>query len=205
MLHYVTPCFVTSTDQGVWTVSSCFVTNETNEIDHQWKLLLVCFICFILFQSILEYSWYILIVSSVSVTEKKTCPKKTCVVFVQYLNYSVAYEETQSNRVSDFRDFVCSMFPKVILFFTFISVCCRPSLYHRGIVRLLLVYEPAHDKTYKKTCVNSEYSDQPVHPPSMARVLVHPSLDSPETVEGTCDQRKLWSDCADAQADLSLR
>ena len=29
-------------------------------------------------------------------------------------NYSVAYEETQSNRVSDFRDFVCSLFPKAI-------------------------------------------------------------------------------------------
>ena len=35
-------------------------------------------------------------------------------------NYSVAYEETQSNRVSDFHDFfVCSLFPKAI-FFTFI-------------------------------------------------------------------------------------
>ena len=32
-------------------------------------------------------------------------------------NYSVAYEETQSNRVSDFRDFVCSLFPKAILFY----------------------------------------------------------------------------------------
>ena len=30
-------------------------------------------------------------------------------------NYSVAYEETQSNRVSDFRDFLCSLFPKAIL------------------------------------------------------------------------------------------
>ena len=89
LLHYVTPCLVTSTDQGVWTVSSCFVTNETNETDHQWELLLVCFICFILFQSILEYSLYILIVTSVSVTEKKTCPKKTCVVFVQYMHLSV--------------------------------------------------------------------------------------------------------------------
>ena len=32
-------------------------------------------------------------------------------------NYSVACEETQSNRVSDFRDFVCSLFPKAILFY----------------------------------------------------------------------------------------
>ena len=31
-------------------------------------------------------------------------------------NYSVAYEETQSNRVSDFRGFMCSWFPKATLF-----------------------------------------------------------------------------------------
>ena len=61
------------------------------------------------------------------------------------------------------------------------------------------------NKTYNKTCVTSKDSNQPVHPSSMARVLVHPSLDSPEAVEGTCVQRRLWSDCADAQADLSLR
>ena len=30
----------------------------------------------------------------------------------------------------------------------------------------------------------------------MARIHVHPSLDSPEAVEATCDQWKLWSDCA---------
>ena len=31
-------------------------------------------------------------------------------------NYSVAYEDPQSNRVSDFRDFVCSLFPKAFFF-----------------------------------------------------------------------------------------
>ena len=34
--------------------------------------------------------------------------------------------------------------------------------------------------------------------------LVHPSLDSPEAVEGTFNRQRLWSDCADEQADLSL-
>ena len=33
------------------------------------------------------------------------------------VNYSIAYEKTQSNRVFDFRDFVCSLFPKAILFY----------------------------------------------------------------------------------------
>ena len=36
-------------------------------------------------------------------------------------NHSVAYEETQSNRFSDFRDFVCSLFPKAILFYFYFS------------------------------------------------------------------------------------
>ena len=45
--------------------------------------------------------------------------------------------------------------------------------------------EPVHDKTYNTTCVSSKDSDQSVHPPSMARVFVYPSLDSLEAVEGT--------------------
>ena len=36
---------------------------------------------------------------------------------MQPRNYYVAYEETQSNRVSDFREFVFSLFPKAILFY----------------------------------------------------------------------------------------
>ena len=48
-----------------------------------------------------------------------------------------------------------------------------------------LIFESAQDKTYNKTCVTSKDTDQPVHPPSMARVLVYPSLDSQEAVEGT--------------------
>ena len=35
--------------------------------------------------------------------------------------------------------------------------------------------------------------------------FVNGSLDSPEAVKCICDQRRLWSDCADVQADLSLR
>ena len=60
-------------------------------------------------------------------------------------------------------------------------------------------------KTYNKICVTRKDSDQPVYPPSIARVLVYASLDSLKAAEGTCDRRKLWSDCAYAQADLSLR
>ena len=41
---------------------------------------------------------------------------------------------------------------------------------------------------YNKTCVTSKDSDQPVHPPSMAWILVCPFLDSAEAVEGTCDK-----------------
>ena len=60
--------------------------------------------------------------------------------------------------------------------------------------------EPPHDKTNKMACVPSEDSDQPGHPPSVIRVFA------------VCMKKawvlsyplRLWSDLADAQADLSL-
>ena len=45
------------------------------------------------------------------------------------------------------------------------------------------IYESAHNKTYNKALVTSKDSDQPVHPPSMARVLLYPSLDNLKAVE----------------------
>ena len=41
-----------------------------------------------------------------------------------------------------------------------------------------------------KTCVTNKHSDQLVHPANIARVFFYLSMDSPEAVEGTCDQRK---------------
>ena len=38
----------------------------------------------------------------------------------------------------------------------------------------------------------------------MPRVLFHPSLGSTEAVKGTCNQWRLWSNCADVQADMSF-
>ena len=51
------------------------------------------------------------------------------------------------------------------------------------------MFHVAHDKTYmyNKTCVTSKDSKQPVRPVSMPIIVVYPSMDSPETVEGTCD------------------
>ena len=64
--------------------------------------------------------------------------------------------------------------------------------------------EPRHDKTNKMTGASSEDSVQPGHPPYLIRVFAVRSM-------GTKDSRFLyadsedWSDCADAQVDLSLR
>ena len=45
-------------------------------------------------------------------------------------------------------------------------------------ITVQLQYEPVHNKTYNKTCVNSKDSDQPVHPPSIEKVVVYPFLDT---------------------------
>ena len=47
----------------------------------------------------------------------------------------------------------------------------------------------ANDKA-SVTSVTSKDSSQPVHLPSMTMFLVYPSLDSPEAVDGICDQQK---------------
>ena len=46
-------------------------------------------------------------------------------------NYSVAYGETQSNRVSDFRDFVRFLFPKAILF-VFLLIKVKDAEFHHS-------------------------------------------------------------------------
>ena len=54
-------------------------------------------------------------------------------------------------------------------------------------------------------CAPSEDSDQPGHPPSLIRVFPVRSMSSLGPKLSSCGQRRLWSDWADAQADLSLR
>ena len=65
--------------------------------------------------------------------------------------------------------------------------------------------EPPHDKTNKMAFVPSEDSDQPGHPPSLIRVFAVRSMGSWGTNVSSCGQQRLWSDWADAQADLCLR
>ena len=54
-------------------------------------------------------------------------------------------------------------------------------------------------------CEPSKDSDQPGHPPSLIRVFPVRSMGSQGPKLCSCGQRRLWSDWANAQADLSLR
>ena len=54
-------------------------------------------------------------------------------------------------------------------------------------------------------CAPSEDSDQPGHPPSLIRVFAVRMKKSWILSYPLCAQRRLWSDWADAQVDLSLR
>ena len=53
-------------------------------------------------------------------------------------------------------------------------------------------------------CATSEDSDQPGHPPSLIRGFAVGSMGSWGPNVSSCGQQRLWSDWADAQADLSL-
>ena len=72
-----------------------------------------------------------------------------------------------------------------------------------GLLRNSL-YEPPHDKTNKMTAP-SKGSDQSGHPPSLIRVFAVPTMKAWVLSYPLSAQRRVWSDWADAQADLSLR
>ena len=55
-----------------------------------------------------------------------------------------------------------------------------------------------------KECAPSEDSDQPGHPPSLIRVFAVCMMTAWTLSYPLSAQRRLWSDWADAQADLSL-
>ena len=66
-------------------------------------------------------------------------------------------------------------------------------------------FEPPRDKTNKMACAHNEDSNQPWHPPSLIRVFAVRRKKVWVLSYPLSAQRRLWSDWADAQADLSLR
>ena len=71
--------------------------------------------------------------------------------------------------------------------------------------RFNMKIEPRHDKTNKMICAPSEDSDQPGHPPSLITVSAVSLKQNWVLSYPLSAQRRLRSDWADAQADLSLR
>ena len=67
-----------------------------------------------------------------------------------------------------------------------------------------LTFEPAHDKTYNWH-VRPAKADQPGHPPRLIRVFAVRIETAWVLSYPLSAHRKLWSNLADAQADLSLR
>ena len=70
---------------------------------------------------------------------------------------------------------------------------------------MLLLYEPARDKTKKTACAPSEDSDQPGHSPSLIRVFAVRIMKVWVLSDPLSAQQRLWSYWADTQTDLSLR
>ena len=74
----------------------------------------------------------------------------------------------------------------------------------RELVALPVVFEPAHDKINKMTCAPNEDLGQLGHPPSLIRVFPVRMKKHWAFNYLLSAQWRLWSDWADAQADLSL-
>ena len=72
------------------------------------------------------------------------------------------------------------------------------------LASVVYMTEPPHDKTNKIECALSEDLDQPKHPPSLMRVFAVRMKKAGVLSCPLSAHRRLWSDWADAQADLSL-
>ena len=62
-----------------------------------------------------------------------------------------------------------------------------------------------NDKTNEIICAPSKDSGQPGRPPSQIRAFAGRSVGSLTPILSSCGQRRLRSNWADAQADVSLR
>ena len=69
----------------------------------------------------------------------------------------------------------------------------------------IFIHWHTFDKTNKVASAPSEDSDQPGHPPSLIGVFTVRSMGSWGPKLSSCGQLRLWSDWANALADLSLR
>ena len=80
----------------------------------------------------------------------------------------------------------------------------RSPAFREFVLEKIVYFELPHDKTNKIMFAPSEDSDQPGHPLSLIRVFAV-RMKKPWILSYPLStQQRLWSECADAQADLSL-
>ena len=103
---------------------------------------------------------------------------------------------------------------KEVNFNIHVKVEIKDHLLTRGYLMYLYIIEKiwSHHNMWAATwqnqqsdCAPSEDSDQPGHPPSLIRVFAVRMKKAWVLSYPLSAQRRLWSDWADAQADLSLR
>ena len=87
--------------------------------------------------------------------------------------------------------------------YSYRTCTCRIAVNDKTVYSLL--HEPHRDKTNKMARAPSKTSDQPGHPPSLIRVFAIRLKKARILSYPLIAQQRLWSDWADAQADLSLR
>ena len=76
---------------------------------------------------------------------------------------------------------------------------------HSSTSAIVMIIWAATWQNQQNECAPSEDSDQPGHPPSLIRVFTVRIKKALALGYPLSAQRRLWSDWADAQADLSLR
>ena len=111
--------------------------------------------------------------------------------------YQLSYRGQYCSTVKSFRMIKC---------FGFYSICFYLALYFGSIRKWFYSFHiwAASWQNQQNDCAPSEDSDKPGHPPSLIRVLAVHMKKAWVLSYPLSTQQRLWSDWADAQADLSL-
>ena len=109
-----------------------------------------------------------------------------------------------SNSFSGMSQCIIWVLCSVVFDFRDSLVCFVDCFMSLHSIRTLIIWAATWQNQHNE-CAPSEDSDQPGHPPSLIRVFAVRSKGSYGPKVYSCEQRRLWSDWADAQADRGLR
>ena len=126
--------------------------------------------------------------------------------------YKVLFSQTGNIFIQQYMDsWYATCYHKILSYDVTIQLTtslrkkCQPNLFYRFIyTRNQTWYNGCHMKRNLKSCTYSKHTNEPVHLCKLIRIFTFHFLVSPGFIYCKLEIERIWLDCSDVQADLSL-